>query len=345
MLLFIFHLDNRLQEMKHGRPLLRIILLFLSIVSLAPVISNDIEGAESVVFSLEKSPSSERDYELQAATNGHTLYSSLISITYEPSNAGEINISTSINGLSLASNTSEEGTIQIALASANGVGGSATLATISFAGSAPDSISLTSVRVNEGGTPSTALVAHSTTLSGYVYLWGDTSKPVAQVQVVMIQNGSQQTETTQSDGSFSFDVDGSGEIQLSAIKTVDDKVAAGVDVSDIVQMRKHILAMEQLPNYPSLIAADPTRDNSIDVSDIVSMRKLILAMENSYSKDASGQPESLWRFFDREVVTASNQEDLGKSGSLEIITLNPAAESLSNLVITGVKLGDVNGDW
>lgn len=81
------------------------------------------------------------------------------------------------------------------------------------------------------------------------------------------------------------------------------------------------------------------------MSDIVSMRKLILAMENSYSKDASGQPESLWRFFDREVVTASNQEDLGKSGSLEIITLNPAADSLSNLVIAGVKLGDVNGDW
>ena len=331
--------------MKCGMSLLRIILLFLSIVSLAPVISNDIEGAESVVFLLEKSASSESDYELQAATNGHTLYSSLISITYEPSNAGVIDISTSINGLSLASNTNEKGIIQIALASANGVGGSATLATISFAGSAPDSISISSVRVNEGGTPSTVQAAESTNLSGHVYLWGDASKPVAKVQVVMTQNGSQQTETTQSDGSFSFDVDGSGEIQLSAIKTVDDKVAAGVDVSDIVQMRKHILAMERLSNYPSLIAADPTRDNSIDVSDIVSMRKLILAMENSYSKDASGQPESLGRFFDSEVVTASNQEDLGKSGSLEIITLNPAADDLSNLVITGVKLGDVNGDW
>ena len=219
------------------------------------------------------------------------------------------------------------------------------MATISFADSAPESISISSVRVNEGGTPSTVQAPESTTLTGHVYLWGDTSKPVAQVQVVMIQNGSQQTETTQSDGSFSFDVDGSGEIQLSAIKTVDDKVAAGVDVADIVQMRKHILARERLSSFLSMIAADPNRDDSIDVSDIVDMRKLILARTTYYTQDASGQPESLWRFFGREVVTASNQEDLGKSGSLEIITLSPATDSLSNLVITGVKLGDVNGDW
>jgi len=182
------------------------------------------------------------------------------------------------------------------------------------------------------------------TLSGHVYLWADASKTVAKVKVVMIQNGSQQTETTQSDRSLIFDAEASGEIRLRANKTLDDKVAAGVDVSDIVQMRKYILARERLSSFLSMMAADPNRDDSIDVSDILDMRKLILVRTTYYTQDASGQPESLWRFFDSEVVTASNQKDLVKSGPLEKLTLSPATDSLSNLVFTGVKLGDVNGD-
>ena len=321
------------------------LLLFIVCLFLGFDLGGQVQANESVVFSLAQSASSGGDYEIQVATNGHTLYSSLIYITYEHSNVGVIDISTSINGLSLASNSNTQGIIQIALASASGVNGNATLATISFAGSAPDSISISSIRVNEGGTPSTIQVAQSTTLSGHVYFWGDASKPVSQVQVFMLQNGSQQTVTTQEDGSFSFTVEGAGVIQLTAVKMLDGRVAAGVDVSDIVTMRKHILARERLTDVLSLIGADPNRDASIDVSDIVDMRKLILARTNYYTKDASGQPESLWRFFDESVVNASDASGLFSVTDLETIVVDPASDDLTGLVLVGAKLGDCNGDW
>jgi len=66
--------------------------------------------------------------------------------------------------------------------------------------------------------------------------------------------------------------------KLSVSKDKPSEANKGVDVSDILVLRKHILLMELLDDPLNLIAADVNRDNYIDVSDIVSMRKVILSM-------------------------------------------------------------------
>ena len=321
---------------------------FVSCFLLATAISLNLKAAEPVTFSLVQNPPSTAAYDLKVDPHTHTLYSSLITITYPHaagSVPGQIDVTTSISGLNLVSNTNASGVIQVALASANGVTGNATLATISFGELNPDSISIATVRVNEGNTPSQIQTTQTMPLSGHVYLWGDSSKPIGNVEVVLTQNGNQQSVTTQSDGGFTFEVSSDEGVQLGASKTANEKVAAGVDVSGIVRMRKHILSRERLPTFLSMIAADPTRDNSIDVSDIVAMRKLILSKTDYFTRDAFDQPQSLWRFFAAAVVNKSTQEALTTAADLESIQLDPASESLSDLVIVGVKLGDTNRDW
>ena len=81
--------------------------------------------------------------------------------------------------------------------------------------------------------------------------------------------------SSEASGAYALSVYADTEFHLTAQKDHESRANRGVDVSDIIMMRKHILSMERLDSLVSKIAADVNQDHSIDVLDIVAMRKMI----------------------------------------------------------------------
>ena len=145
------------------------------------------------------------------------------------------------------------------------------------------------------------------TVSGNVTMMGDESNlPVSGVTVTLNQDGSDNDTLTDVSGDYSFTLTSGSGIELSAnLAHGEGKASRGVDVADIVAMRKHILVIERLATVPAMIAADANEDDSIDVADIVAMQKVILAKSDSFSTDDQGNAQPVWRIVDAEVVNLS----------------------------------------
>ena len=116
---------------------------------------------EGVIFSIAPEAlagsTDQHVHELRLETQSHTLFSSLVTLEYvypSGSSPTEITVSSPVNGVSVASNTAQPGSLQAAFATANGVSGNIVLARVTFSGAAPDAVSLKTVQVNEGGTAS-----------------------------------------------------------------------------------------------------------------------------------------------------------------------------------------------
>ena len=137
---------------------------------------------------------------------------------------------------------------------------------------------------------------------------------------------------------------GSG-IELSAnLAHGEGKASRGVDVADIVEMRKHILARVRFENARKMVAADTNRDASVDVADIVAMRKVILARTDYFSEDGDGNKEAFWRFVDVDFVGLLADGAFDQVESFEKMGFGSLSSDFSDLDFA-IKLGDVNGDW
>jgi hypothetical protein len=107
----------------------------------------------------------------------------------------------------------------------------------------------------------------------------------------------------------------------------------GVDVLDMIKIRKHILGIESLDTY-NLIAADANKSGSITTFDIVEIRKLVTGNTSTFSSNLN------WRFIDATYVFPNLQNPF-QSVFPEIITApNPGAALEGTFY--GVKVGDVD---
>ena len=126
------------------------------------------------------------------------------------------------------------------------------------------------------------------------------------------------------------------------------QTSRGVDVSDIVAMRKHILVIERFENARKMIAADANEDDSIDVADIVAMQKVILAKSDSFSTDDQGNAHPVWRIVDAEVVNNATTENVFDGSPLDgadEIVYNDLSSDITDANFVAIKLGDANQDW
>lgn len=178
-------------------------------------------------------------------------------------------------------------------------------------------------------------------------IYGPNANPLSDVDVQLHHAAKYENTVTYSTGQYSFTTSGVGSVTLAASKNESAGISKGVDVLDLVEIRKNILSMNPNPlNSPfKVVAADANRDGSIDVADLVSIRKLILSMQSHFSTDDNDQPESLWRFVGADFANVSAEDALGQVASHETIT----SETLGGKIITadfiGIKLRDANLDW
>jgi len=105
----------------------------------------------------------------------------------------------------------------------------------------------------------------------------------------------------------------------------------GVSTLDMLLIQRHILNRKPIEKDCSIIAADVNSDGIITAIDMIEMRKLILGIYSELPNSPS------WKFYVSEVISESlfvDNTDL-KFAKSEF--------PLTNLEITAVKVGDVNG--
>ncbi len=146
-------------------------------------------------------------------------------------------------------------------------------------------------------------------------------------------------------GAYALSVYPDTEFHLTAQKDHESRANRGVDVLDIISMRKHILSTERMDSLVAKIAADVNRDHSIDVLDIVAMRKMILGMRGDYALEGVPQPASNRRLLDARISELPDQASLEEVQVYEGRSVNGMNADFLNIDWLAVKLGDVNGDW
>ncbi|MDA7628298.1 DUF5011 domain-containing protein [Verrucomicrobia bacterium] len=199
--------------------------------------------------------------------------------------------------------------------------------------------------IHEQSSVGTVDISETIVVSGQVTLFGDGQTPVPGAQVqVDVDDNSYEIKTGE-DGYYQLTLTPGDTYALRASLKTDVRPNQGVDVMDIVLLRKHILSREQLSSAMSWLAADTNLDDSIDVLDIVAIRKVILSRSSFYSTDANGEAKDMFRF------TRLNFKDVDPLLSFtelpEALSMNYQSVSgdLPGADFAAVKLGDANGDW
>ena len=182
-------------------------------------------------------------------------------------------------------------------------------------------------------------------VSGRVTLFGGGQTPIAGAKVELSVDDAPYETVTDKDGYYQATVTPGEASSIRVRLNADARPNQGVDVSDIVQLRKHILNREKLRSSMAWLAADTNLDNSIDVMDIVGIRKLILSRTSFYSADANGEAHDVFRFTRlhfKDVDPMQTFTELPEAVSLNYQNLSANIEEAD---FAAVKLGDANGDW
>lgn len=139
----------------------------------------------------------------------------------------------------------------------------------------------------------------------------------------------------QADGCFAADTNGVF-TSLDFIPTKDDDPLNGVDLLDLVLIRKHILGLEPLGSPYAMIAADANNSRSITTFDIIEYSKLITGLYSTLPNNTS------WRFVDGDYVFA-NPNNPFQTIFPETKTLASVQDTLSgDYTFKAVKIGDVD---
>ncbi len=117
---------------------------------------------------------------------------------------------------------------------------------------------------------------------------------------------------------------------------LDQNPLNGVTTYDLLQINKHILAIQPFVSPFQVIAADANHSNTVTTFDIVELRKLILGVYPQFLNNTS------WRFIDKSHVFSIPGNPFQESFP-ESIALNQQATDVMTADFVGVKTGDVNG--
>ncbi|MBT5708217.1 MAG: hypothetical protein HOI66_18040 [Verrucomicrobia bacterium] len=138
-------------------------------------------------------------------------------------------------------------------------------------------------------------------------------------------------------GRFKISVPSEVAINLSAEKSSELPPNRGVTSLDLLLMRRHILGLVPFESPWQRLAADVDLQGDIGAIDVLLMRRLILGLAEDF---VPGQP--LFQFY----PTATNFEDpfnpWSAPQSFEYASLSV---DLFQQDFSGLKLGDVDGDW
>ena len=157
----------------------------------------------------------------------------------------------------------------------------------------------------------------------------DLSTPVPDVTMELTGDYSD-SDITDENGAYSFEDLFPGEFTICPSRSEDD---AGVTVTDIVLIRRHIVWLELFDTPYKLIAADVNESGGVSVADVIKMRRYLAELDEL--------PSGNWAFIDSSfVITDENWPDA--PGCIDV-TLWDA--DLTDSSFVGIRMGDVDYSW
>ena len=180
--------------------------------------------------------------------------------------------------------------------------------------------------------------------------------------LVEVFNGKQEGLTAYTDASGEYIIrnillSDIGHYEVMASKFHDDPVENGVDVYDLVQIRRHILEVGLLEGFAALAASDVNLDAGVNVADVTDARALLLEKRDFYATTEDGTPQPLFGIWYNQSLQELNTDYLrelskgaeyfidASSGIVAIDRDPESMEDITNLSFAAIKLGDSDGDW
>jgi len=170
------------------------------------------------------------------------------------------------------------------------------------------------------------------TISGMIKYY-DGVKVVPNAAVTLENNLGVQiaSTTTNASGFYQFNAVAAGsDYVVRVIKN--DVLTNGVNVTDLIKIKKHTLGTEILDSMYKKIAGDFNQSGSINVTDLIKIKKYTLGTENPLLK---------WKFYDFGVTL--NPTNYLTTGLSMVIT--NLTNDLIDQNFVGIKMGDVNNSW
>lgn len=172
-------------------------------------------------------------------------------------------------------------------------------------------------------------------LSGMVLT--DAGDPIPDVQVQLLGAGGLALATfTDAQGMYRFTNIPTGDsYQINPAKTA--SAVNGVSVLDLIQVRKHILNIEQLASPYQMLAADVNASNSITTLDLILIQKVILNIDLAFAS------VNTWTFLPADAVFVDHADPF-QGLSAGTFSLDIPGEQIEGLIfdLIGIKAGDVN---
>ncbi|MDA7525128.1 pentapeptide repeat-containing protein, partial [Verrucomicrobia bacterium] len=201
--------------------------------------------------------------------------------------------------------------------------------------------------ITESSTGAIIDITDKADITGEVSFWGDTAKPINVASIVLASSRNENRNSkSASNGDFAIadtKISESYEISADYQDQENEHANKGVNVLDLIKIRKHILAKAPFERPFSLIAADVDRNKTIDVMDLVAIRKVIL-MKQKYYK-SSNVSNSNWQFLSTDFQVANISESFDAVVKFQKRTYTGEPWHITGADFIGIKLGDVNGDW
>ena len=341
-------------------------------IDIATVDDNFYEGDEELEATMQLSPSADAAAQLGALTTVRVLIreddpnhaptiTAISDQTVEPNTSRDLDFvitdgdaDVQLDEMGLAFVSSNESAVPASALSLLGTGSNRTLRVL-----APDSATGTStisITASEpdGGLETTfsfdltIATVTSYEFTGQVFFHGDPNRPIPGTSFDLYFDGAlNQTIAGNGNGAFSFNANESSAVILRPWRTGFSNPSSGVDVLDILLLRRDIIALERFDSALKVIAGDCNRDGRLTVTDIIAMRELILGRKTAYSS-TNGEDDNLWRFVpsDQAFADARNPfQELDAGDGIERRFIADVNGAVSGWNLTGIKLGDVDLSW
>ncbi|MFM9951588.1 MAG: hypothetical protein ACKV1O_26885 [Saprospiraceae bacterium] len=159
---------------------------------------------------------------------------------------------------------------------------------------------------------------------------------IAGVIVTLTTPDTTLTDTTGIDGFYHFAELQAGGTYSLALRKNSGLLTNGVTTSDIIRIRKSILAIESLAGPYKIFAADVNASGELSTTDIIHLSRAILALSNSFPGVES------WQFFPADFVFGNAQSPLAETVPMPYVVENLSAEDITDISFIGIKSGDVN---
>lgn len=168
-----------------------------------------------------------------------------------------------------------------------------------------------------------------------------TSEQLSDVTVEVVGSDGIVTTTTQTSDLGFYDLMGLPACDPTTLRpSLEDEWIAGIDIVDIVAIRRALLGVEPFTSPFQYLAGDANADGSMDVQDIVALSRLLLDIDQELVPGT----DNPWRFV-AGAYTFENPTwpflDGAIPSTIDFAAIDPAEV---NQGFTAYKLGDVNAD-